>query len=162
MLICRAFGSYDVDAASLEAGLDCGEEDLTKQEFAEEVDINTLVRRFNLTGQLPSGVRMPSYGDFTEVTDFHSAVNAIAEAHEAFDAMPAEVRFRFQNNPAAFVDFCSDPSNLAEARKMGLVPPEEVRPAESLQAGSGERVASPGASAAPVVAPATSGGSTGV
>jgi len=37
------------------------EENLTKQEFAEEVDINTILRRFNITGQLPENVRMPTY-----------------------------------------------------------------------------------------------------
>lgn len=104
------------------------EENLTKQEFAEEVDINTILRRFNITGQLPENVRMPTYADFSEVYDFHSAANAIAQAKEAFEQMPADVRYRFGNDPAAFLAFCDNPANAEEAAKLGLTDP---RPPEA-------------------------------
>lgn len=120
-MFVRSAYNYDVDAASLEAGLECLDVSLTKQSFSEEADINTIVRRFRLTGELPTDVRMPTYGDFTDVIDFHSAMNVVASARESFDAMPAEVRARFHNNPGEFVDFCSDGENLAEAIKLGLV-----------------------------------------
>jgi len=113
--------NYDMDKVSEETGLLCLDESKTKQAFAEECDINTIVRRFNLTGQLPDNVRAPMYGDFEQVFDFHSAMNAVAAAGEAFDMMPADVRARFANDPAAFVDFCSNPDNRAEAIKLGLI-----------------------------------------
>lgn len=119
----RAPYNYDTDAVSRETALYCEDESLAKQSFAEEVDINTILRRFHITGELPSGVRMPTYGDFEGVTDFHEAVNAIALAHEAFDQMPADVRLRFNNDPGAFVDFCSDDKNREEAMRLGLIPP---------------------------------------
>lgn len=126
---------YDSNKISDETGLDCSEsEDMAKQEFKEEVDINTLVRRFHISGELPQGVRLPEYGDYTGVHDYHSAANAIAQANEAFDTMPAEIRERFGNDPAAFVDFCLDSNNLAEARKMGLAPAAEIRQAEEAAA----------------------------
>jgi len=112
--------NYDTNAASDESGLACQDESRTKQSFAEEADINTIVRRFGVTGQLPTGIRAPTYGDFENVVDFHTAMNAIAQAGEAFDRMPAQVRARFHNNPAEFVDFCSDPANVAEMEKLGL------------------------------------------
>lgn len=110
------------------------EEGLTQQSFKDDCDINVIVRRFGVTGQLPQSVRVPSYGDFTAVTDFHSAMNVIIEAQNAFMEMPAEVRERFRNDPGAFVAFASDPANAEEARKLGLVvssggsekPPGEV------------------------------------
>lgn len=119
---------YDVNQLSHDTGLaieDNEQNNRTKQEFAEEVDINTLLRRFHITGQLPENVRAPTYADFTEVHDFHSAANAIAEANEAFEQMPAEVRYRFHNDPEQFVTFCDDPNNRAEAEKLGLVFPVE-------------------------------------
>lgn len=97
-------------------------EGLTKQSFAEECDINTIVRRFGLTGQLPSNIRQPSYGDFTAAFDYRSALDAVIAADESFMTLPANVRQRFGNDPAAFVDFCSDPANRAEAERLGLVP----------------------------------------
>lgn len=127
----RAAYNYDMNAASDESGLECKDVSLAQQHFAEECDINTIVKRFGLTGELPSDVRAPTYGDFVGIVDFHSAMNAIARANEAFDEMPAEVRARFQNNPAEFVAFCSDEKNRAEAEKLGLVfakKVEEVKP----------------------------------
>lgn len=127
MFVRHAY-NYDHDAASVATGLICPEPTRTKQEFRDETDINTLLRRFSVTGELPTGVRMPTYGDFDIVMDFQSAANAIAQANEAFEQMPAEVRRRFDNDPERFVAFCSDRDNLAEARKLGLVPPEELPP----------------------------------
>lgn len=119
--------NYDMNEASQEAGLVC-DEGLTHQSFKEECDINTIVKRFGLSGELPEAVRMPTYADYTDVVDFHTAMNAIARAKEAFDAMPADVRSRFRNDPGAFVDFCSDERNRAEAEKLGLVVPKPVEP----------------------------------
>lgn len=143
---------YDRAAVSDATGLDCSEsEDMTKQEFREEVDINTLVRRFHLSGELPQGVRMPEYGDFIGVDSYHDAANAIAQANESFAAMPAEIRERFGNDPEAFVEFCLEPSNLEEARKMGLAPAREIREAE-------EAAAAPIAPASSGTAPAPANG----
>lgn len=123
----RSAYNYDRDAASLASGLFCDDESLTRQSFLEESDINTIVRRFGLSGQLPTDVRMPRYEDFSEVFDFHSALNAVAAARESFDTMPAAVRSRFQNDPGAFVDFCLAERNRDEATRMGLVDPEKAK-----------------------------------
>lgn len=119
----RSAHNYDRNEASDESGLRCLDKTRAQQNFKDECDINTIVRRFGLTGMAPTGVRMPTYGDFTGVTDFHTAANAIAQAREAFDQMPSSVRTRFRNDPAAFVDFCSKEENREEAVKLGLVPP---------------------------------------
>lgn len=104
---------------------------LAVQASKEEADINTIVRRFGLTGQLPQNVRVPLAGDFTEAMDFRSSLHAIMDAEASFAAMPAEVRKRFGNDPAEFVDFTTAVDkegklvNLAEMRKLGLAVPEE-------------------------------------
>ncbi|WNK14631.1 MAG: internal scaffolding protein [Microvirus sp.] len=116
--------NYDTDKASIEHGLECKDETRTQQHFAEEVDINTIVERFGITGQTPTGVRMPTYGDFTEANDFHSSLNAIVQAKEAFDQMPVKVKQRFNNDPEQFVEFCSQEENRTEAEKLGLVQPK--------------------------------------
>lgn len=120
----RSGFNYNTDEASLESGLLCEDESKTQQHQKEEADINTIVKRFGLTGQLPENVRMPQYGDYTGVTDYQTALNAVMEAQDAFMQMPAHVRQRFDHDPAKFVEFCSDPKNLEEAKKLGLTKPE--------------------------------------
>lgn len=120
--------NYDLAYASAESALYCEEASRTKQQFKEECDINTIVRRFNLTGELPSDVRAPQYADFEEAIDFHTAMNAIAMAHESFEQMPSDVRSRFNNDTGLFVDFCNDPKNVDEMIKMGLAVKREQVP----------------------------------
>jgi len=117
-----AFG-YDTNLASAESHISCPEPSLAVQSSKDECDINTIVRRFGLTGQLPDNVSAPVYADFHEVYDYHTAMNQIKAAEGAFMSMPADIRSRFRNDPNAFVDFCSDDSNRAEAEKLGLVFP---------------------------------------
>lgn len=112
--------NYDMSAASKETEIICNGKCHVQQSAKEEVDINTIVRRFGLTGQLPDALRAPSYGDFTGVTDYHSALNAVIAADDAFMEMPAEIRARFHNDAGAFVDFCSNPENAEEMKKMHL------------------------------------------
>lgn len=117
----RSPNNYDADLVSLETGLTCVEPTLTKQAFAEEADINVIVQRFGITGSLPENPLPASFGDFTGISDYHSAMNAVAEANEAFDALPAAIRAKFLNDPANLVLFLEDPSNRDEAVSLGLV-----------------------------------------
>lgn len=117
----RSGYNYDRDAVSVENGLVCEDESLAIQSAAEEADINTIVRRFGLTGQLPAQVAIPRSGDFTNVPDYHTAMNLIRTTHEEFMRIPADIRARFENDPQRFMEFFEDERNREEARKMGLL-----------------------------------------
>lgn len=116
--------NYDLAKASDDSGLDCSCDGAgrTKQSFSEEADINTLIRRFGIGNPLPQGVRVPSYGDFSGVYDYQSALNVLQRADAAFMGLPANLRSRFGNDPAAFVAFCDDDANRDEAVRLGMVP----------------------------------------
>lgn len=133
-MFLRSGFNYDRDLASDESGLKCEDKSLARQSELEDSDINVIVKRFGLTGQLPSNVRVPSYGDFTSPLDFHQAMNLVSQANEAFLLMPAAVRSRFENDPGKFMDFVHDDANREEAEKLGLVvpkvPEEPVGPVE--------------------------------
>lgn len=117
----RNYFNYDRREASVESGHRNTMPSMTEQSHAEECDINTIVRRFGITGQVPVGVRQPEYGDFINAVDFQTAMNAIVAARESFDAMPALVRDRFHNDPHEFVVFVNDSRNREEATRLGLV-----------------------------------------
>lgn len=117
--------NYDRMRASDESGLYCPEPTRTQQQFKEETDINTIVERFGITGELPSNLAVPQSGDFVDaVTDYQSAMNLVILAQRSFQELPAKVRARFGNDPAQLVEFVSDEANRDEARALGLLVPE--------------------------------------
>lgn len=116
--------NYDMMSVSNETGLLCEDVSKTKQSFAEESDINTIVMRFGLTGKLPENVRVPQYGDFIEAGTYQESLNFVIAAEESFMKMPAHVRARFHNDPGAFLEFVGNSENRAEAEKLGVVVPK--------------------------------------
>lgn len=121
--------NYDRNLASRLSGLACSDENRAQQQFKEECDINEIVRRFGVTGQLPQIDRVPLEGDFQDVTTYQEALNALIEADATFMTLPSGIRKRFENDPAQFVAFVSDPANKEEWTKMGLGAPETPPPA---------------------------------
>lgn len=129
---------------------------LTRQEFADECDINVIMARYEKTGQLPANNAEPMYVDFTSVpTNLMDTMRFMDEAQAAFMTLPAKVRKEFDNDPAMFVDFAGDPENLDQMRAWGLAPTPEAKPADASASSSppGGAGASPAPQAAPQAAP---------
>lgn len=98
----------------------------TKQSFKAECDVNTIVNRFLQTGVFDVTNRhAPRYGDCTGL-EFQAGLETVIKAQAMFKSLPAAVRNRFNNDPAAFLDFVHDADNADEARKLGLLKPLEA------------------------------------
>lgn len=97
-----------------------GSESLVQQQFRDEVDINTIVKRFGLTGQAPSSGLEGVYGDFEGITDYASAVAAIEKARESFMVVPPEVREKFDNDPGKLLEFVSRAKKQAQVDTLEL------------------------------------------
>jgi phage internal scaffolding protein len=113
--------NYDLDAASNESGLACEEPTLAQQHYKEECDINTILQKFSITGILPEAPLSPRYGDFSGISDYHTALNRVIAAQDEFEALPAQIRARFDNDPAKLIEFLDDEANRPEAEELGLV-----------------------------------------
>lgn len=129
----RSDGNYDMDEASNASGLSCPEPTRTQQHLAEETDINWIVKRYQQTGEVPQHQLPPLNADFHGQLDFREAMNLIVEARESFDSLPSEVRTRFHNNPAEFVDYMSNEKNRDGIREMGLWSDEALAQWEAQQ-----------------------------
>jgi phage internal scaffolding protein len=119
--------TYDADENSDRSKLVFTRPSRTQQSFRDECDINHILKRFNVTGQLPVGSVQPQYGDFSGITDYQSALNAVMAAQESFLQLPAKVRAKFDNDPARFVDFASNEANKDEMKALGLLSQETVQ-----------------------------------
>lgn len=131
LMFLRTPYNYDLDAASNESGLRCEDASLAQQHYKEECDINTILQKFNVTGLLPETPLSPRYGDFTGIGDYHTALNRVIAAQEGFDALPAQIRARFENDPAQLIDFLEKEENLQEAISLGIV--EKPATAEAVE-----------------------------
>ena len=119
--------NYDTMAVSNETGLKCDDVSLAQQNFKDECDINNIMERFGLTGELPSNPLPSQYGDFSGVLDYHSALNAVLAAQDSFLELPAQLRARFDNDPNNLIRFLEDPNNRDDAIALGLVASNEPR-----------------------------------
>jgi phage internal scaffolding protein len=115
--------NYDHNAASNASGLVCEEPTRAQQHHKDECDINVILERFGKTGQMPVNAISGTYGDFSGVHDYHTALNAIIASESEFAALPGQLRARFDNEPSKLIEFLDNPENKAEAQKLGLIAP---------------------------------------
>jgi phage internal scaffolding protein len=130
-LFLRTPHNYDTDAASNESGLACEEPSLAQQHYKDECDINTILQKFNVTGLLPESPLSPRYGDFSGISDYHTALNRVIAAQDEFEALPAQIRARFGNDPAQLIEFLENEKNRPEAEDLGLVEKAAAEVAEA-------------------------------
>lgn len=101
--------------------LKCEDASLTRQEFAEESDINNIMKRYAAGMPIPSGTRPPVFDDFSNVPDFAQAYEIVQRSTELFQQLPSDIRERFGNDPQLLLAFLQDSRNRDEACKLGLL-----------------------------------------
>lgn len=100
------------------------DEGMTRQEFADECDINVLMATYERTGALNHFNRVePQYLDVSDVPDLPRSIAIIEAANAAFMTLPASTRREFDNDPVKFVEFAQNPDNLEKMREWNLAPP---------------------------------------
>jgi len=129
----------------------------TKQQFADECDINNIMSRYLKTGIIDH-VRdgAPQFLDASPV-EFQEAMQIVAQAETLFEELPSSIRNRFDNDPAQLLEFVHDPSNIAEAVSMGFLDPTKLpTPTEAHTTPPSASHAAAGASG-PTATPANAG-----
>lgn len=108
----------------------CCDESKTQQHFTVDADINELVRRFGITdGAIPPAAQDPShYGDFSDAPTFRQALDQTKDAQDRFNALPANLRNRFGNDPVELWRFVNNPDNAEESVTLGLLKKTPVAP----------------------------------
>lgn len=111
-------------------GLDCSNlPSLTRQEFAADADINTIMAQYEKSGVISHvNNTPPTYLDLTDVPDLQASIDLIREAEGAFMRLPATVRATFENSAVKFVEFAQNPDNVGKMREWGLAEPEPIEP----------------------------------
>lgn len=120
----KSFGTIDKATGEFIPGIS-----RTKQEFLGETSIKKMMEQWTRTGIAPIASTQPMYLDSSDLPDFQTSRNLIANVETAFRLLPADMRAEFKNNEANFVDWILDPKNNEEAVEYGLLaPPMEGEP----------------------------------
>lgn len=110
--------------------IDCSKDKpLTQQSAKDECDINLIVERAKRGAIIEPRPEAPMYGDFSEIPkDLRECLVIARRADELFMSLDANIRRRFDNDPALMLDFLNDSKNRDEAISLGLVmaPPAPV------------------------------------
>lgn len=101
---------------------------LTRQEFADECDINKLMAQYEKTGLFPLSVNPgePRYLDVSNVPDLMQAHDILQNATASFMSLPATTRRDFDNDPMKFIAFAENPENIEKMREWKLAPPAPI------------------------------------
>jgi len=102
------------------------EPSMTSQQFKEQCDVNNIMKKYRLTGELSHLKKTQGqYMDLTSLPDYQTALQTVIDANSAFESLPAHVRKSFQNDPKQLLQFVADPNNKEEAIKLGLIPEQQ-------------------------------------
>lgn len=99
------------------------EKTLTEQHHAKMCDINNIIKKYGKDMVMQNVDIMD--GELNNITglDYKTAMDIVANAQSGFEAMPSEIRNKFDNDPSKLLDFVQNPANVEEARNLGLVAP---------------------------------------
>ena len=82
-----------------------------KQSMKAECDINNIVAKYEKTGVLTHlNASQATYADVSELTGYRDALDKVIAAEELFMALPSEVRAKFHNDAALYLDFVGSAS----------------------------------------------------
>lgn len=111
----------------------------TRQADAKEADINYILAQYAKVGVMPiDKFKEMRYVNSIGVPDYLQALNLVQDAQERFDALPAKIRNRFNNNPELLIAFMNDERNYDEAVDLGLVERRVVEPSAMAGGPSGQ------------------------
>lgn len=105
------------------AGITFTKPSRTQQHFADETDINQIIRRAVAT-QDYSVFRPNERAEFYDCSTFESyqeSVNFLNDIEDDFASLPSHVRKEFGNDVDQYVTFMTDPANHEKAVELGLL-----------------------------------------
>lgn len=130
---------------------DFSEGDRTVQDFRNECDINEIMARWERKQTVVHvNPNSPQYGDFCDVGEYLDALNRVKAAQQAFAALPSRIRDHVGNDPAALLEFASDPANADAWKALHMETPDSPKPDVPAK---GVGAAGAGASGQPASAP---------
>lgn len=100
---------------------DGGGKQMTKKSDALRSDISAIMARWIAHGMKPGDDKQLQYGDFSNIADYHTAMNKLTEAQQSFMKLPSHIRKACGNDPGQFLDMVYDPEQRHRLEELGLL-----------------------------------------
>lgn len=100
-------------------------ENKTRQQDAQSADINVIVKRWEKTGELPVARRVGVFMDVSAMPSFQEALNTVNRANEMFMSLRADIRAKFENEPARMLDAWNNKEMREVFEEIGWLEPVE-------------------------------------
>lgn len=106
---------------------------MTQQSAKDECDVNLIVQRHGagIINYGPTAYAVPhinkktgQYMDTTHAPTYLEALQTVVDAQTMFDALPAKLRKKFDNEPTQLLQFIDDPKNYDECVQLGIYNPK--------------------------------------
>ena len=113
----------------------------TKQAFKDECDVNQIMAKYQKTGVIDHVKRFGGDYGYADSTDFHDAMNLVADAQTMFNELPSAAREHFGNDPARFLDFVDTMDAIKDRpllEELGMIDEATPMPNESHEIQRGE------------------------
>ena len=105
---------------------------LTQQEFAENADINIMLKKLVVSKDPIAMARLaqPNFNgvdtlDLSEIGDYKESLDRVLEVQNNFNNLPADWRKKFGQDPVQFLQYIADPDNREVLENAGLMHPAE-------------------------------------
>lgn len=93
----------------------------TKQEFKQDVDVNFIVKKFQMTGSVSHLARAkPQFADVSNAVSLHAAMNMMKEATKGFSDLSSAIRAEAGNSPVRFLEMLESEEGTADLVEAGL------------------------------------------
>lgn len=114
-----------------------GGDSMTRESFADELNINTIVDRYARGGQIPLTTADAMYGDVSEVGDYKSALDFVFAAKGQMADLPERARDQLAADPMEYYNLLDAAKNRSDLVDLGLLeklPEPEPDPAPAVPA----------------------------
>lgn len=105
---------------------------MTQINQQEDTDVNKILAKYIKTGSI-THIRNQQdgvYSDLVNQPSYLEAMDTVAKGNQAFEAMPPNLRNKFDNDPHKLISYLEDPKNEQESIELGL---RHRRPSEETE-----------------------------
>lgn len=108
---------------------------MTQQHFKDECDINNILAAYHIkarsmgvsVSELIPKLGSEQFADVSNLDDYLTAQNRIAQVNQIFESLPSEVRRSYNDDPRNFVAALGDSNNYAKFADLGIFDKQEYR-----------------------------------